>query len=148
MKNLKTYESFLAQAGGSIEYPNPEEVLEGDDLTVWNIISRLSHELNSIEEIQSSMERQQMEPIITTIIDQTNSGYDFEYYMMVSNYGNTKGFVEIEANLKLYTSEIYFSDVRRSTHGYPTSYGHTVFEYNQKTGEISWDKDFFQPFIR
>ena len=156
MKNLKTFESFLAQAGGSHEYPDPEQVLEGDDLKVWNVISSLSDYIWDIEDIQSSLHSQRMEPIITTIIDQTKNSSGSSrsnntgptYYMMINNYGNTKGYVEIETDLQLDGDSISFENATRSSHGYPASYGYTVFEYNKKTGEISWDEDFFEKFIR
>jgi hypothetical protein len=156
MKNLKTYESFLAQAGGDYEYPDPEEVLEGDDLKVWKVISRLSDDIWDIEDIQSSLHSQRMEPIITTIIDQTKNSLGYKrsnepgptYYIMINNYGDNKGYVEIETELNTDSYNISFENAQRSSHGYPASYGYTVFEYNKKTGKISWDKDFFQHFIR
>ena len=165
MKYLKLFEELNEEPQGEEvgmrikgKGPDPWNDLKGDDLKVFEAADALLSEFDKEEWFEKSCYRQKMEPIITCIIDQKRSlqggkrdskDLSKDFYIFVNNWVG-KGYIEIEANISsdYGSSKFHATGVDQSSHGYPASYGYTVYEYNRKTGEITYDKEFFKVFLR
>lgn len=151
MKRIKLFEDFNEEQR-PVKRPEHENTfdpaeLTGDDKKVFEAVETLCQTFYSYDNISQSFERKEMEPIITTIIDQTARGHKFprdkQYFVFVNNFSG-KGYVEIECGIDRGGNELYTENAELSSHGYPASYGEDVYTFDTRTGEIKYDKEFFK----
>ena len=141
-KSLKINENI-----GTPKAFDPYTDLSGDDRKVFDAVETMCGEFDKTPEISGMFDSNRIEPIITEIIDQTARGHEFpydkRYYVFVNNYSG-KGYVEIECGIDPNGGELNPVNPAQSSHGYPASYGESVYSYDRKTGAISYDSKFFR----
>ncbi len=147
MKHIKLFENFVKDDKHLSTF-DPAD-LAGDDKKVYEAVESLCESLFKFEFFEKWSTTQRIDPIITEIIDQNKGGgpHDFpkekQFYIFVNNF-NGKGYKEIEGSIEVYgNSQIEVVKAEPSSHGYPASYGKSIYSYDRKTGKLEFDKEFF-----
>lgn len=164
MKNIESFKQFESKLSNfeqhhgpaqsnHPDYSNPEDILVNDDLKVYYFMSKLANDMlldmyeGDEEKLMDYLEQRRMEPMITTIIDQS-SHQDKQYYVFISDsWGAKNTYIELESNIDWTNSRhgyAYPYDTVRSSHGYPASYGKTIFEFQPKRCTIQYDTELFK----
>jgi hypothetical protein len=131
---------------------DPYRTLKGNDLRIFEVVANMCEGFYSNPDIERAFTRKEMEPIVTTIIDQTARGHDFpknkQYFVFVNNaFG--RGYVEVECGLDRVNNDLLEAvEPEHSDHGFPASYGKDIYTYDLKTGAIKYDVDFFRQYLK
>lgn len=153
MKNIKKFENFEPSKPYSDPGYNVDN-LNGKNREVYEHTENIIGELYNYDFFERWCERNRVDPIITSIIDQNATWAndnpnrfpnERKYYVFINNY-NGKEYIELEINFEYYKGEgrysINVTDADISNHGYPGSYGKTIYSFN-KNGEMEFDEDFW-----
>ena len=149
MKHIKLFEAF-GEGSKMVGSESPYDKLYGDNKIVFDIVDGLCESLFEFEFFERYSTKNRFDPIITCIIDQNKGGgpHDFpedkQFYIFVNNVDGV-GYVEVESGIDDYNFSA--RNAEPSSHGYPASYGKDIYTYDRKTGEVTYDENFFKHLI-
>ena len=161
MQHLATFQDFInenepVKSEDHKKYPDPWQTLKGDDLKVFEAVERMVSDIKD-DWFEKTLERLRLEPICTEIMDQRRhvaggprrpkEDFDADYYVFINNFYG-KGYIELELDLDTGGDGLWPTNVQQSSHGYPASYGYTVYSYDRSKCEVNYDKDFFRHVLR